>query len=256
MKIKDITRAIEEIAPPAFAQEWDNIGLLYGDPETETASVVICLDITEDVLKKAVSMNAGLCVSHHPLIFDPLRRFDNLDPSARLILSMISTRTAFYAAHTNLDVCKGGVNDSLAAACGFDPVNDSDEIMPFRICKAWYEDTLFRAYTRITDRLKIPGCLVNFDKDRQIKKVVVSGGSFGSDRIMQIVEAGADCVITGEIKYHDMLRLSGYGIAVFAAGHAASERVVLKPLAARIAEILPGLSIAVHEGLDYNRVVS
>jgi len=261
-KINEIIRVIEILAPLELAEDWDNVGLLSGDPENATDKVLLTLDITETAYKIALDAKAGLIVSHHPLIYDPIRRFDSDDPQIRLVTETIRSDIAIYAAHTNLDSCKGGVSDSLAEILELDVIDGgSNELtshgfLSLRKCITRSKETLFSMYSGICEKLKIPGCFTNFDTNREVRIVSVSGGSFSSDWIDEVVGRNTDCVITGEMKHHDMLRLAGYGIGVIAAGHAASERVVLDSLADHITQYLPDLTIAVYDGLDYNKVIS
>ncbi len=80
MKISEIMEVLEKIAPSQTAEEWDNTGLLIGDPDSETMRILLCLDVTDAVLRHAEKTKTGLCISHHPLIYDPVRRLDISDP--------------------------------------------------------------------------------------------------------------------------------------------------------------------------------
>lgn len=115
---KKIIGIIEEFAPPALAAEWDNIGLQVGDPRDEVESILVTLDITEEVLDEAVSLGAGLIVSHHPLIFKPLKNLRLDNPVGMLVAKAICANIHIYAAHTNADSCIQGVNECLARKIG------------------------------------------------------------------------------------------------------------------------------------------
>lgn len=115
--------ALERIAPSHLAQEWDNVGLLAGDPEARCERVLLCIDMTEAVVQEAARLGADLIVAYHPPIWDPLRslRADSRD-SERLVWHAARHGMAIYALHTALDAAKGGTCDVLAALCDLEDV--------------------------------------------------------------------------------------------------------------------------------------
>ena len=119
-KVSEVCAAVEELAPPALAYEWDKPGLAMGDPGWDVSHVLVALTVTRQAADAAIKTGAGMIVSHHPLIWDPLQtlRLDN--PHAKLCVDLVQARIACYAAHTNLDVAPGGVNDTLAAKLGLE----------------------------------------------------------------------------------------------------------------------------------------
>jgi dinuclear metal center YbgI/SA1388 family protein len=116
--IGQIAAYIEELAPPAWAESWDNVGLQVGDPARPAGRVLVALELTGGVVEEAVSGGANLVVVHHPAIFRPLKalRFDT--PAGHRLERLIQAGIGLYAAHTNLDQAQGGTNDTLAAAAG------------------------------------------------------------------------------------------------------------------------------------------
>lgn len=274
MKLLEIVSTIEKLAPLHLAMDWDNVGLLAGDPDSEVTSVVLCLDITEKAYELCLSTQAELCICHHPFLFSPIRRIDYTSPQQKLLTKMMKAGIAIYAAHTNLDACEGGVNDELAKAIGLTvlkiqpeqtfpnpmhdvPVKDihNDVSKIWRICADGKRSSLFHIYRNVTAELKVPGCHINFDTDRSVDKILVLGGSFDSEWNEAAVLSKADVIICGEMKYHDMVYFAGYGIAVIAAGHDATERIVVPALADYLQKEYPQILFAVCRGLDYNRVV-
>jgi dinuclear metal center YbgI/SA1388 family protein len=118
MKIKELTDYIEEIAPKSLQESYDNAGLLVGDLHTEISGVLICLDVTEDVVEEAVRKKANLIISHHPIIFKGLKRLTGHNYVERTVISAIQNRVAIYAAHTNLDNTFEGVNLRICEKIG------------------------------------------------------------------------------------------------------------------------------------------
>ena len=118
VKCEDIIKFMEEFAPPILAEDWDNVGLMVGSREDEIKKVMVCLDVTSDVIKTAESNKVDLIVSHHPLIFKGLKKINREDFKGRMIMDLIRKGINVYSAHTNLDVTDGGVNEHLSRVLG------------------------------------------------------------------------------------------------------------------------------------------
>ena len=117
-KCGEISDYLDNIAPQSLAEGYDNVGLLLGNPEAEIERVMVCLDVTEEVIAEAVSIKAQMIVSHHPLIFKPIKRVREDEVKGRILHNLIRNGISVYSAHTNLDVVEHGVNASLAAKLG------------------------------------------------------------------------------------------------------------------------------------------
>ena len=115
VSIKSVISAIEELAPTHLAEKWDNVGLLIGNPNQMISKVLVTLDVTLDVANYAAQHGYGLIISHHPLIFKGLTAVRTDNPQGELVALLVRREIAVYAAHTNLDIAQGGVNDALAA---------------------------------------------------------------------------------------------------------------------------------------------
>ncbi len=129
MLISELLKYLETFAPLSLAMDWDNVGLLIGDPSREITRALVTLDVTPNAVQKAVAMGADLILSHHPLIFRPLSKIT--DP---LLLSLLENRIAVICLHTNLDVAPHGVNQALAEALGL----ESTEILSAEQGGKWY----------------------------------------------------------------------------------------------------------------------
>jgi dinuclear metal center YbgI/SA1388 family protein len=116
--VGDVCHAIESWAPAGLAYEWDRSGLAIGAPGAKISRVLVCLSVTEEARKAAMKAGAEMIVSHHPLIWEPLKALRTDDPNTRLCLALAQGGIACYSAHTNLDVVPGGVNEVLAANLG------------------------------------------------------------------------------------------------------------------------------------------
>jgi dinuclear metal center YbgI/SA1388 family protein len=114
MKVKDICSYIDIVVPISFQESYDNCGLQVGNPENEIEAAMISLDITEDVMDEAITVGCGLVITHHPLIFFPLKKLTGNTYIERILLKAIKNEIAIYSSHTNLDILKAGVSRKMA----------------------------------------------------------------------------------------------------------------------------------------------
>ena len=130
MKVKDIISAIEEIAPLSYQESYDNAGLIVGKYDCELTGALICLDVVEEVVEEAIAKGLNLIISHHPIVFKGLKRFNGNNYVERTVMLAIQNNIAIYSAHTNLDSVKGGVSDKMCDVLGLinrrilDPVSE------------------------------------------------------------------------------------------------------------------------------------
>ena len=116
--VQQVAGYIEELAPPALALPGDPVGLQVGDPHAAVQKVLVALELDEAVLEETVTKEAGLVVTHHPLLFEPLQSIDESIPQNALVAAAIRRRIAVYSAHTNLAIAPRGVNHLLAERLG------------------------------------------------------------------------------------------------------------------------------------------
>ena len=114
MKVSDLVAALEAIAPTRFAEGWDNVGLLAGDPAADVERLLLAIDCTGDVLDEARRVGAGMVVAYHPPIFEPLARVT----AGSVVFDALKSGIALYSPHTALDVAPGGTNDVLGDVVG------------------------------------------------------------------------------------------------------------------------------------------
>ncbi len=122
MKLYEIISVLENFAPPAYQESYDNSGLLVGDRNAEINSALLCIDSTEDVIDEAIENNISLVIAHHPIVFGGLKRFTGNNYVERTIIKAIKHNIAIYAAHTNLDSVQNGVNFKIAEKIGLQNV--------------------------------------------------------------------------------------------------------------------------------------
>lgn len=236
MKISEIIRFTERLAPFETAEEWDNVGLLVGDPEREVQRVLLALDITPDVIEEARDKGAELIVSHHPVIFSPLHILQPDDAAYRLAKYDI----AALCLHTNLDRAEQGVNTALGAALGLkDATLYPDD---FLLVGAPHEPCSAAAYAAfIKERLHAPS--VRFTNGTVSRVAVSSGG--GGEGVALAAQYGFDAFVTGEIKHHQYLYAAQHRIAAFDAGHFSTEDVVIAPLREQFSAQFPDVAFQI-----------
>ncbi len=118
MKIKELTTYLEEVAPLAYQESYDNSGLLVGSPEDEIQKALISLDCTEEVVQEAIEKGCDIIISHHPIVFSGLKKFTGQNYVERVVIKAIQHKIALYAIHTNLDNIYGGVSSKIADKLG------------------------------------------------------------------------------------------------------------------------------------------
>lgn len=243
-RINDIYTYLCELAPLETAMDFDNCGLLAGSADVSLSRALITLDITCEVIEAAEKLGAELIISHHPVIFNPLKRLET--DSAPYMLA--NRNISAICMHTNLDraqVC--GVNICLANAVGLCGIElDSENCIAYgRVepcsCKEFAE--------RVKSSL---GCLgVRYtDADREIRRAAVSSGAGGSG--ISLANGRVDAFVTGEIKHHELLFAAQNNICVVDAGHRKTEEVVLAPLKNILSKRFPEVEFTVYRGTNDN----
>lgn len=253
--VKDILQIMDQIAPPELAAEWDKVGLQVGWPDQAVKCVLLTLDFNENALKQALDKHCELVIVHHPLFFSPLPTIRHDVPEQRLVQGLIQNKISLIVAHTNLDAAQGGVADSLADILGLSSINRQLIGMYGRQGDLAEQVSLSQLIASVRAILGASGCRVNTDQNRLISRLAVFPGSFAEEDIPLLEQFEVEALVCGELKHHIGLMLAARGVAAIDTGHDVSERVVLQPLADRLAEQLPQISFAVSGGFDYNKMV-
>ena len=224
MKVKEIFKLLDERFPVNTAREFDNVGLLIGDGEAEVQKVVIALDCTLETLKFAVCNGCNLIITHHPVIFSPLKKL----LAGEIAFEAVKNGLSVISMHTNLDVAEGGVNDSLSHAIGlqnleFITASDGYTLQSGEVPSLSANE--FAGALKET----LGGAVKFVDGGRKINKVLVCSGS-GGDYLSLALELGFDALLTADVKHHLFLTAYDNGISLFDAGHYNTEDVVVEPL--------------------------
>ncbi len=252
MTIYELIHIMENIAPPALAMEFDNPGLLIGTTRRNIKKALFALDCTLPVAKEAVDIGADIVITHHPLFFNGVKHILPDDPQTAAAHMLIRHDIAMYAAHTNLDAAIGGVNDTLADIFSLLDVRPLPPENLGRIGSLPETITLHDLCGIVNEKLntkvRCAPAAFNFDmSDIEVSKVALIGGSGGGD-VLSAHIAGADVLITGEIKHSQAIEAATLGLNVIQAGHYETEAVVLPVLIGRLQEL--------NLGVQYNLALS
>jgi dinuclear metal center YbgI/SA1388 family protein len=242
--VRQIDQFLSRFAPPSLAEEWDNVGLQVGNPEDPVTGILVSLDVTEAVLWEAVEHDANLIITHHPLFFQPVNRLDDLQVPTRLARLATQMGINILSFHTNLDSTRQGLNDQLAKVVNLTSIKplipSRDKKIPNsglgRIGKV-PKTTLDKFLKLVTKNLHLTNLRYVGDPHHPIICVAVMTGS-GGGFFLEAQNAGADVLITGDVKYHHALDALGCGIALIDIGHFAGEIGMVPLVAGKLREYL------------------
>lgn len=223
MLAKKLIDRFESFAPKTIAFTNDPVGLQIGNVNNDIKRVLVTLDVRPEVVDEAIKQNCDMIFSHHPLIFRPIKNLDLSNPQNQMYAKLIQNSILVYSAHTNLDVAKGGMNDWLTEAMGLNHVqtvysNHYDTnigrigVLPTPVTVEEFAKTLKKTFN--LDGLR----LVANDNKAMVKNVAVVGGD-GCKFYPEMLKAGADVFVTGDVYYHTGHDMLADGINVVDVGH-------------------------------------
>ncbi len=240
MKCGEWIGKFNELAPESYACGWDNPGLLAGRTDKEIRKVLIALDADDGIVDLAVKENVDLLLTHHPLIFKPVRRINDQDFVGRRLLKLIGNDICYYAMHTNFDAAPGCMADLAAGRLHLlegrplEVMGESDGAA-YGIGKAGIlleAVTLQELAEQVKREFQIP--FVSVYGAEQVKGLVrraaVCPGS-GKGMAEAARQAGAQVLITGDIGHHDGIDAAADGVAVIDAGHYGLEHIFVEFMA-------------------------
>ena len=233
MLCKDIIEIIERTYPKQAAMEWDNVGLLVGRTDKEVKSILVALDLTDDVLTEAIDGQFDMIVTHHPLIFAPLKKITNEHFIGNRVVKLLQHDISYYAMHTNYDVLGMaqlagdifGLNSTEAlevtdveSAEGIGRIGDLEGKITLKDC-----------CKRVKESFSLDVVKVFGDMDKEIKRVAISPGS-GKSMLKEALKKHADVLITGDIDHHEGIDAVAQGTAIIDAGHYGLEHIFIKDM--------------------------
>ena len=234
--LEDVLNFLKARFPEEEKEEWDNVGLLTGDSSGEIKRVLVCLDVTSDTVNEAKEFGADLIVSHHPLIFSPLKRIVEDNGLGSILIQLIKNNISVYSMHTNFDKAKGGMNDLLAEKIGLSDV------------RRYTDDELIKNDGKTVDNigrvgiLDVPMCLDDFadfvkatlgcramkvfgDGQDNVRTVALCSGSGGS-MMTAAYNSGADVYLSADFNHHHAQEALETGLNLIDAGHFETENII------------------------------
>ncbi len=227
MKIKEVAELIEQFAPLGWQESYDNAGLIVGRLDDEVHRILLAVDVTEEVLDEAEREGCDLIVSHHPIIFHPLKRFNSASYVERCVERAIRRGIALYACHTNLDSAPNGMSWRLAEVLGLEhctllEASIKGEGVGFGVVGELPEAVDTLAWLQmVKERLSLGVVRYSEPATEQVRRVALCTGA-GASLIGEARRAGAELYLTADLKYNDFMTPDG-ALTVADIGHFESE---------------------------------
>ena len=236
MNVRQLYRYLNENIPASLSCEWDNDGLMCcPDPDREVHRVLIALDVTGEVADEAVDGDFDVVVSHHPLIFKPIRSLTTDDGVGAKLINFVRAGISVMSFHTRLDAVTDGVNDQLAEELGLIDVESFDDGDGIPLGRVGYlpEATDAQEFAALVkSALSAPG-VVLASCGKPVDRVAVVGGE-GKSFLAAAKRTGADTFVSGRIGYNNMVEAEELGLNLIEAGHFFTE----DPVCDRLAELI------------------
>ncbi len=241
MNKKVLLEKIENVAPLNLQEPWDNSGMQVDCGNVKVNKLLISLEITHEVIDEAMEHKADFILTHHPLIFDKMKKLDCNSIIGQYISRLIREGISVYAAHTNFDTAFHGNNDYLAKLLELDRIrrftgdcHDSDGSSMGRMGDLKTPMTLKEAAFYVKGKLNLKRPVITVgDLERKVSTVGICSGS-GSDLFGVGLSCGCDLFITGDVKHHQALWAKESGMAVLDAGHYGTEWVFVPNFAEQL----------------------
>ena len=260
MQCKEIMQVIEATYPRTAALDFDNVGLLAGRADKEVNRVYLALDATDRVIERAIEAGADMLITHHPLLFSAVKKVTDEDFVSRRVLKLISNDIAYYAMHTNYDVCRMaelagnllGLNDTeVLDVTGMRIQPETGEEYPEGIGEigSWQKPvTLKECCDKVKKAYGVPQVKVFGDLAQQVSRIALCPGS-GKSVITQSLAKKADVLITGDIGHHEGIDAVAQELAIIDAGHYGVEHIFIEDMKKYLQEAFPQtavISAAIH----------
>ncbi len=252
MKLQEIMETLDREIPFSYAAEWDNVGLLVGDRQQDIQKILIALDVSDQVLAHAVEEHADLIITHHPLMFRPVKQITEQDFIGTRIRTLIRHDISYIALHTNFDIVKMAdlnardlflnhpsvlqeVGTDEKGAFGFGRVGRLDKDM-----------TLGEFAGFVKKIAKLSNIRVYGDPEATVRIAAIASGA-GKSAVSDAIQKGAQVLVTGDVDYHAGIDANAQGLAVIDAGHYGTEYVFISYMAYLVKQLFPEVDVVEQE---------
>lgn len=232
MRVRELLEHIDGFAPFDLAEDWDNPGLISGSFDEEITKIAVCLDATSRAVIEAEARGCNVLVTHHPLIFRPVKSINDNSEQGRTLIEAIRRDVNIIAAHTNWDKAPGGVNDTLAHLLG---LNDIEALGDFGVIgelKRAMKPEVFAKHVKSSWNLTH---IEIYGECKRVKNVALCGGS-GAEFWRKALSMKAEVYLTADMKYHELADAVNEGLMIGLIDHGEMERASIPELARRISE--------------------
>ncbi len=242
MKCSEICTMIELEYSPEYACDWDNVGLLAGRRDKEVKKILLALDATDEVVRMAAEQNADMLITHHPMLFAPVKRVTDEDMVGRRLITLIQNDISYYAMHTNYDT--RGMADLAAGLLKLQQCTVLEEIKDGegigRVGILPENMTLGECAEHVKEAYKIPSVRIYGAPDTQVCSAAVCPGA-GKSTMSEALRFGCDVYITGDIDHHTGIDAVDQGLCIIDAGHYGIEHIFMEDVRAYLEKVLTGV---------------
>jgi len=233
MLCRDIISVIETTYPKHAALEWDNVGLLVGRAEKAVKKIYVALDATDEVIDAAISQGADMIITHHPMIFSPLKQITDENYVGSRVVKLLQHDISYYAMHTNYDVLRmaelSSVFLGLKDADVLEITNEEKNEGIGRVGYLSEEMSLRECCELVKEKFNLKAVKVFGDMDKKVKRIAISPGS-GKHMSEMAIEKGAEVFVTGEIDHHEGIDSVEQGLMIIDAGHYGLEHIFIQDI--------------------------
>ena len=241
--VKEIYEKLCELAPLSLQLPYDNSGFLVGRADIPVHNVLLSLDITGEVIEEAQERGAELIISHHPVIWEPLKCVTDEQVGEARVMQLLENKISVISMHTNLDIAHGGVNDTLLSLLGAQNGCCFEDENCGRMGYLEKAVSMQNFLLLCKERLQTNG-LRYYDAGRPVEKIAVLGGS-GGGKLLDAYRAGCDTFVTADVKYSVFLLAREVGMNLIDGDHFCTENPVMYVLAEKLRAAFPDIRFAV-----------
>lgn len=242
MRCSEICNLLEREYGKEYACDWDNVGLLAGRRDKEVKTILLALDVTDEVVRMAADKKADMLITHHPMIFSPLKRVTDEDMNGRRLLALIQNDISYYVMHTNYDT--RGMADLAARMLGLQECTVLEEVYNGegigRVGVLPYSMTLAECARLVKDTYRIPSVKLFGNPDTKVHSAAICPGA-GKSTMGEALRFGCDVYITGDIDHHTGIDAVDQGLCIIDAGHYGIEHIFMEDVKAYLEKVLTGV---------------
>ncbi|MBQ8589184.1 MAG: Nif3-like dinuclear metal center hexameric protein [Firmicutes bacterium] len=251
MTMEQIGALLNEIAPLELQEQWDNSGVQIDVGRPYIQKVLVCLEITRDVVAEAIDHDVDLIVTHHPLLFRGVKKIDRSTPVGEYLLELIFTGISVYSSHTSFDTALGGNNDDLASRLGLRDVEDLEGVLG-RTGYLPKPMALKALALQLDEALDHPGGIkVAGDPETVVEKVGLCTGAAG-EFYREALAQGCQVYISGDVKHHEAQEARESGLCLIDAGHFGTEQIFVENMASQLREKCNGQLTVIESKVNVN----